>query len=83
MKLSEVLEIIGNYKLRIPPTVYYELKADIVDLDESEKPTGKWETRPHIYGVTFCSKCGYELRINNTNYCPNCGTKMEQQGENT
>ena len=30
---SEVLDILEQYKLRIPPTVYYELKADIVNMD--------------------------------------------------
>ena len=41
-----------------------------------ESKTGHWISRPHIYGVAFCSKCGFELKINNTNYCPNCGAKM-------
>lgn len=30
---SEILNILERYKLRIPPTVYYELKADIVNID--------------------------------------------------
>ena len=38
------------------------------------RPKGHWISRPHIYGVVFCSECGFELRINNTNYCPNCGS---------
>ena len=37
MQIEEVLEILENYKLRIPPTVYYELKADIVNFEDSEK----------------------------------------------
>lgn len=43
---------------------------------EFEPQKGHWITRPHIYGVAFCSECGFELKINNTNYCPNCGAKM-------
>lgn len=33
-----------------------------------------WITRPHVYGVTYCSWCDFELKIDNTNYCPNCGS---------
>lgn len=46
---------------------------------ENQK-TGHWISKPNIYGVAYCSECDYELHTNNTNYCPNCGAKME--GEN-
>ena len=36
MQIEEVLEILEKYKLRMPPTVYYELKADIVNAWEEE-----------------------------------------------
>lgn len=39
-----------------------------------------WVTKPHVFGVAYCSKCDFELRINNTNFCPNCGADM-QEGE--
>ena len=35
-ELLRVLEVLERYKLRIPSTVYYELKADLVDLEEEE-----------------------------------------------
>ncbi len=34
MTREEILEILENYKLRIPPTVFYDLKADIVNHEE-------------------------------------------------
>jgi len=40
---------------------------------------GHWLHRPHVYGVTYCSICDFELKIDNTNYCPNCGAKMESE----
>ena len=46
-----------------------------------QSKTGHWISRPHIYGVAFCSECGFELKINNTNYCPNCGAKMVEPQE--
>lgn len=36
MTLEQVIEIIERYKLRIPPTVYYELLADIRNEQEPE-----------------------------------------------
>ena len=40
MTLEQILEILDSYKLRIPPTVFYDLKADIVNYEEQE-PTPK------------------------------------------
>lgn len=42
MTLEQVIEIIERYKLRIPPTVYYELLADV--RNEQESQTFKWCT---------------------------------------
>lgn len=53
---------------------------DTVEEMKQEPKTGYWITRPHIYGVAFCSECGFELKINDTNYCPNCGAKMSETG---
>lgn len=36
MTIEKILEILENYKLRIPPTVFYEIKADIVNCKEQE-----------------------------------------------
>lgn len=42
---------------------------------------GAWE-RHMSFGI--CDKCGYEYSWKGTdakNYCPNCGAKMDAQGE--
>ena len=44
---------------------------------QPDRKTGKWILKPNIYGVVYCSECDFELHINNTNFCPNCGAKME------
>ena len=36
MKISEI--ITDKYKLRIPPTVYYDLLADVVEAEEGQEP---------------------------------------------
>ena len=41
MKISEI--IIDKYKLRIPPTVYYDLLADVREAEEEQEPqTFEW-----------------------------------------
>lgn len=43
MKISEI--ITDKYKLRIPPTVYYDLLADVREVEEDQEPqTFKWCT---------------------------------------
>ena len=36
MKISEI--ITDKYKLRIPPTVYYDLLYDVLDVEEEQEP---------------------------------------------
>jgi len=38
-------------------------------------------SRKGCYGVAYCSECNYELRVNNTNFCPNCGADMRGEDE--
>ena len=47
---------------------------------DQEPRKGHWVTKPHVFGIAYCSECDFELRINNTNFCPNCGADM-QEGE--
>ena len=56
-------------------SAYSQGYADGMKAQEPRK--GYWLRRPHVYGVTYCSVCDFELKIDNTNYCPNCGAKME------
>ena len=43
--------------------------------------SAKWEHCEGVYGVAFCSNCNYELHRNDTNFCPNCGSRMMKEGE--
>ena len=77
----------------IHETVCYRL--DTVNYDCAEKcgdylpqKSGKWivdreivneSGKPTIYHFTVrCSECGFKY-ANTTNYCPNCGAKMESE----
>lgn len=47
---------------------------------------GRWtdtgnEILDNIYAGWKCSLCGYIFCGDNTNFCPNCGAKMDGRGE--
>lgn len=58
----------------------FEVCEDIVkgleNLPSTDR-TGHWYLKENIYGVAYCSLCDYELRADNTNFCPNCGARMK------
>lgn len=56
-----------------------EIESIVNDIPSEEK-TAEWIVKDGIVGVAYCSKCDYELHTDNTNYCPNCGSRMK--GEN-
>lgn len=45
MTLEQILEIIERYKLRIPPTVYYELLADVRNEPDPDVAYERWRDR--------------------------------------
>lgn len=70
----------------------YVLCLDTVLMKLDDAPTadvepmkhGHWELSP-FDGNWTCSKCGnkpYHYNMKNMNYCPNCGAKMDAEGEN-
>lgn len=43
---------------------------------------GRWISKSEegVYGPAYCSICDFELRIDDTPYCPMCGAKMDKEG---
>lgn len=82
MKISEILT--DKYKLRIPPTVYYELLADVQEAEEEQKQKmGQWiEGRKEVYKCSACGNYALEWggKLLASSYCPWCGAKMEESG---
>ena len=79
MKISEM--ITDRYKLRIPPTVYYDLLADVQEAEEEQElRKGHWIP---TYGNVKCSVCGSVKDSREvskaTHYCDFCGAKMESE----
>jgi len=74
---NEIYIVSGREKYRVTEQA---IKAvDAIKALKQEPRKGHWLHRPHVYGVTYCSICDFELKIDNTNYCPNCGAKMESE----
>ena len=69
------------------PFMYQTLNDMIDELLEQEQKTGHWKTtyldhvamgeRPSILYCSVCHRC----IMCPTNYCPNCGAKMQKEGE--
>lgn len=91
VSLTDVFEIMGNL-MSIP----YDFDMSITEKDVSksmdkirelprvtprEQRKGHWVAKPHVFGVGYCSECDFELRIDNTNFCPNCGADMREGEE--
>lgn len=86
MKISEI--ITDKYKLRMPPTVYYDLLADVLEAEGEQEPkTGHW-IEGEVWEDTDggwgrwqkCSVCR-QSKHHKTTYCPNCGAKMVEPQE--
>lgn len=62
-----------GYDIRLVPCEDKNLATDAVPVKH-----GKW-----IEGELYirCSECGYPAGHLSDNYCPNCGTKMDKDGE--
>ena len=55
MRKRTILEIIENYKLRMPPTVYYDLLADVREVEEEQEPIKALEQKPQTF--KWCTDC--------------------------
>ena len=84
MKISKI--ITDKYKLRIPPTIFYDPLADVREVEEEQEPkTGHWISHrehcenlgvmPSGLGVyEWCSNCdcGIDVREWHRNYYNYC-----------
>ena len=55
MKISEM--ITDRYKLRIPPTVYYDLLADVQEVEEEQGPKFIAKSDGTIEQIKDCNNC--------------------------
>lgn len=79
-----ILEVLQN-NFDCGNTYGYKVADEIIGLLPSVTPQeprkAHWVTRPHVFGIAYCSECDFELKIDNTNFCPNCGADMRDVQE--
>lgn len=68
-------ETIDEFEDTTCPVKQKFMSIPAADVEPKRKP-GRWVSKEGIYGVVYCSICDFELKIDNTPYCPNCGAKM-------
>lgn len=90
IKTSEAKQSLYDYLYPNSPTVISLIDKAIdstPSADVAEVRHGKWIDTKHggIHGDTIyrCSACGNEREayIDEENYCPNCGAKMDGEGK--
>lgn len=53
-------------------------RAELLDMIlPIENHGARWIHKPDVYHAVYCSECDFELRIDNTKFCPNCGARMD------
>ena len=63
-----------------------EIVATAPTADVAPVRHGRWLQKKHkIFGNEYdyvCSECGCDYALAKYNYCPNCGAKMDGDGDN-
>ena len=76
INLDELLNAIDKQNGRLPLWLDEILMEDCKVADVAPVRHGHWIECN--YGLTFeCSECKYPTEYNLTDYCPNCGAKMD------
>ena len=82
IKKADILNELGDVNMDILTDEVKEIVNGLQTYsfpDSAEDNTMEWIRKPHIYGVTYCSKCDYENKVDDTKFCPNCGRKAVQK----
>lgn len=69
-----------DHDIQVTDEAYVDCMQIIHELPSAqpERIRGRWIEKLHVHGVAYCSLCDYELHTNDTNFCPNCGAKMDE-----
>ena len=78
------IEAVEPYTDDVYNSIAREIKAELRTLSSVQHKTGRFENYlGEDVGLVKCTACGYEYtdRLECTNFCGNCGAKMEGDGE--
>lgn len=62
-------------------SVLSEAWNDIPSADVHPVVHGHWELLYWAFDYYRCSECGFEQRLEEFSYCPNCGARMDGDGK--
>ena len=70
--------LLMGYPQNIADSMYEDIQAmvDAHTVDAVPVMRGEWKKDSDYPWLLSCSVCGYSIE-HGTNYCPNCGAKME------
>lgn len=90
-KLKQMVEHEMDMQDTYLPAHFFDIVDDMPAADVQEVRHGRWEDGKRMgFDGTFhwfrqCSECLYEREDDNpdkdTNYCPNCGSRMDLEGD--
>lgn len=58
-----------------------EALSKVPSTDVAPVRHGHWESLYWAFDYYCCSECGFEQRLEEFLYCPNCGAKMDKEAE--
>jgi Zn finger protein HypA/HybF involved in hydrogenase expression len=77
-RAQKLLDVLGRV---IPSYLVGRLELDLDSMPEATVVHGEWTTNSDYPDTVICSLCGWRESVwwadKGTNYCPNCGAKME------
>ena len=78
--MKAIIQIdVPNYQIGQEVSIYFKDTMMIKGIVQEPK-TGHWtHDGSHWKNRFICSECGYKLFEEQTNYCPNCGARMESE----
>ncbi len=78
--IKECAELAGLEVIEDKTAFSINFIAEIMKRLRKEPKTGHWTHDGSYWKYRFiCSECNYRLLDKPTNYCPNCGCKMERK----
>lgn len=75
-KIELYSELTGQDGWNVPITKVADFMSGFEMAKEKFRKRGCWIHTEGATGVVYCSECKYRLKMDETNFCPDCGANM-------